>query len=106
MNDGMVQEALNKAVVGLVAGLLAWYLRKLYFEKQNRKGKLQKAYNTLFGVEDVDTMEGVVEIIEAHEEDIEELSEQVQKGRQRRQEIERKVESIREKVDTRHNGSN
>lgn len=106
VNDGMMQEALNKAVVALIAGLGAWYIRKKYYERQSRGNKLEKTYKALFGVDDVDTMEGVVDIIEAHEDDIEELYGQVEQGRQKRQEIDQKVESIKRKIQNRHNDGN
>lgn len=105
VTEGMKQEALNKAVVALVGGLGAWYIRKKYYERKNRGKKLEKTYKALFGVDDVDTMEGVVEIIEAHEEDIDELFSQVEKGREKREEIEEKVQNLREKIKDRHSDS-
>lgn len=102
INDGMMQEAVNKLIAGLGGGIIAWYIRKKYYERQERGDKLEKTYKALFGVDDVDTMEGVVEIIEAHEEDIEELYDQVEKGREKRKEIEKKVKKIKGKIEDRH----
>lgn len=101
-SQDMLQEALNKLVAGIGGGLIAWYGRKLYYERKSRTNKLEKTYKALFGVDDVDTMEGVVEIIEAHEEDIEELYSQVERGKEKRQEIEDKVNSIKQRIKDRH----
>lgn len=105
VSEGLLQEALNKLVAGIGGGLVAWYGRKIYYERQSRNNKLEKTYRALFGVDDVDTIEGVVEIIEAHEEDIEELYNQVEKGKEKREEIERRVENIKERIVDRHESS-
>jgi len=105
-NEGLLQESLNKLIAGLGGAAIAWYIRKKHYERQSRSNKLEKTYKALFGVDDVDTMEGVVDIIEAHEDDIEELYGQVEKGRQKRQEIDQKVESIKRKIRNRHNDGN
>lgn len=102
ITDGMMQEALNKGTVALLGGGVAWLIRKEYYERKSRGNKIDKTYKTLFGVDEVDTMEGVVEIIEAHEDDIDKLFKQVQKGKDKRKEIERSVETLRSKVKDRH----
>lgn len=105
ITDGMLQEATNKAVVALVAGLSTWFVRKWYYERQTRQDKLEKTHEALFGVEDVDTMKGVVEIIETHEDDIDRLYQKVEKGKEKRKEIEKKVENLKERVNSRVEGS-
>lgn len=105
LGEGLMQEAVNKLVAGLAGGLIAWYIRKKYYERTNRFDKLEKTYQAVFGVEDVDTMEGVVEVMEAHEEDIDELYQKVEKGREKRRQIENKVENLKRRVEDRHSGS-
>jgi len=100
--EGLVQEALNKGMTAFVAAGLAWYLRKKYYERTERGNKLDKTYRALFGVDDVDTMEGVVEIIEAHDDDIQEIYDQLEKGKNKRQDIERRVEDVKRRIDSRH----
>jgi len=102
--EGLIQEALNKGVTAIAAGGLAWYARKRYYEKVERGNKLDKTYQALFGVDDVDTMEGVVEIIEAHDDDIGEIFDQLAKGKKKRKEVERRVETIKERIETRKRG--
>jgi len=99
---GLWQEALNKGVTAIVAGGLAWYIRKKYAERQERGNKLEKSYKALFGVDDVGTMEGVVEIIEAHDDDIGEIFKKLQAGKEKRKEIENRVETIKSNIDRRH----
>jgi len=47
-------------------------------------------------------MEGVVEIIEAHDDDIQEIHNKLEKGRKKRVEIEQRVEDVKEKIDSRN----
>lgn len=105
LSDGMMQEAVNKLVAGLFGGLIAWYVRKKYYERSDRYEKLEKTYQAMFGVDDVDTMEGVIEVMEAHEEDIEEIFSRLEEGRQKRQEIEQKLTNLKDRISDRHNGS-
>jgi len=99
---GLLQDALNKGVTAFLAAGLAWYIRKKYYEREKRGSKLDKTYKALFGVDDVDTMEGVVEIIEAHDDDIQEIYDQLEKGKNKRQEIERRVENVKQRINSRH----
>lgn len=102
LSDGMMQEALNKLIAGLIGGAIAWGLRKWYYERKAKESKLNRVHRALFGVDDVDTIEGVVEIIEAHEEDIDELYTKVEEGKKKRKEIERKIERIKQQIRERH----
>jgi len=101
---GLWQEALNKGITAFVAAGLAWWLRKKYVERSERGNKLDKTYKALFGVDDVDTMEGVVEIIEAHDDDIQEIYDKLENGKKKRKEMERRVENIKKKIETRNEG--
>jgi hypothetical protein len=101
-NEGLLQESLNKLIAGLIGAAIAWYFKEWYQNRKGRTNRLDKTYNALFGVDDVDTMEGIVQIIDAHEDDIEELYDRVEKGQERREELAEKLERIKQKISDRH----
>lgn len=102
--EGLWQEAANKALVASVGGIAVWAIQRWWNERQSKGNKVEKMHKTLFGMEGVDAMEGIVEIMEAHERDIEQLYEEIQEERERRKEMGRRVENLIEKVKGRQNG--
>lgn len=98
VSDGLLQEAFNKLIAGLGGAAVAWYVGRKYNQRKDRNERLDKAYDTLFGMDDVHTMEGVVEVLETHEEDIEELERKVEEYRDKQKEIEQRVENLTEKI--------
>ncbi len=95
------QEALFGGVAALIVAGVTWYASKRYYDRDKRLEKLEKTHQAVFGMDDVDTMEGIVEVIEEHDKDIEELHERVEEGKRKRKEIKKKLDRIMTRIDSR-----
>lgn len=99
-------------IVALAASLITWYVRKMYKDWSDRGDKLDELYRAIFGMEEVSTMEGVVEIVDTHDNEIvenkemiKELEDKFEDGKEKRKELEQRVEGIKQRIEER-NGDN
>lgn len=86
-------------VVATVSGVIISVGVPLILAKINKFGKV---YTTVFGVENVDSMSGLVGVVESHDNEIEQLNEGVEDVKQGQQQIQQRIQSLEESVRNRH----
>jgi len=94
----LLQEATDKLIVGLGGGLLTGIVVYLYRKYNNQERLIRETHNAMFGVSGVSTLEGVIDMIESHEEDIEELSEKVEDNREKYEELNERIDELKQKI--------
>lgn len=109
MNDVVIQSLgpgrglMVKYVAGISISVssvvIAWYARKIHQDWEDRAEKVDELYQAFFGMENVSTMEGVVEVVETHEDDIQRHSERIDRLREEMQDVKDKKVQLAEKVD-------
>ena len=109
LQSGRVAETVSIELVAgfmvtLSSGLVAYYARQLHKDWDKRADKVDKLYQAFFGMDDVSTMEGIVDVVESHNSEldkhdtrIEELEEKIQEGKRRREDLNRRVNKLKEK---------
>lgn len=80
-------------VVATVSGVIISIGVPLILAKINKIGKV---YTTLFGVEDVDSMSGLVGVVETHDREIEEMNDKQDKMYERQTEIKNRIIQLQE----------
>lgn len=111
LQQGLVGDGIIEIVGGIVAvcsAVITWYIRKMYNDWADRGQKLDELYQAIFGIDNIDTMEGVVEIVESHDTELSEhrdrmdsMDKAIQEGRRKRQEIRTRVDSLKERSNQR-----
>lgn len=101
-------ELLTGIIVSTSSAFIAYYAKKTYDEWSGRAEKVDELYHAFFGMENVSTMEGAIEILEGHEDDIkrhdEELDEirsEVEKNKEKRKELDSRLDSLKESMESR-----
>lgn len=93
-------------------GLLCWVLGKKYEEKKERVDKVDELYQVVNGLEGNSNVKGIVDIIESHDEEIddnndriEELQTKMDEAKSEREEISSRIERLRKKCESRSDAS-
>lgn len=102
----MIEDQIISVIGGVVVGsggmLVAWSVKKWFESKSMKRSKGVEAYDRLVGGDDW-VNEGVIEVLEQHEEDIEIIQERMEEIRDKQEELERRlnklVQSCRERKD-------
>lgn len=82
-------------VVATVSGVIISVGIPLILSKLNKIGKV---YTTVFGVDDVESMSGLVGVVEAHDEEIKELEVGVEDLKEGQSDIKDRIESMEQSV--------
>lgn len=108
LGNEILVKSVTGAVVSVSSVLIAWYARKIHQDWSNRAEKVDELYQAFFGMEDVSTMEGVVEVVETHENDIQrqgqridEIQEEIQQIKDKKEQINDKVKRLKKRVEER-----
>jgi len=86
-------------VVTVVGGIYVWNYKEEKREEETESQRLDKIETAVFGVDDVETMEGVVEVMDSNYKQTEENAQRLDELREKVQEIEHRQEKITSKVE-------
>lgn len=89
-------------VVATVSGVIISIGVPLILAKINKIGKV---YTTLFGVDDVESMSGLVGVVEAHDEEIENIKSTQDSFRESQSEIQTRIATLQESVNRRRDNN-
>ena len=94
--------------VALSSMLVAYYARQLHKDWSGRADKLDELYKAFFGIDDVATMEGVVDIVESHDKELEthhqrmeKIEKKIEEGKKRRERLDERIIKLKERVQDR-----
>ncbi len=101
-------ELVTGVVVSSSSAVIAYYSKKVYEDWTDRAEKVDELYKAFFGMENVSTMEGAIEILEGHEDDIErheeeldEIRDEVERNKRKREELDSRIDKIKSKMEER-----
>lgn len=87
-------------VIATVSGVIVSVGVPLILAKMNKFGKV---YTTVFGIEEVESMSGLVGVVEAHDEEIQELQENQRTLKEGQNELKRRIKDLQKSVEERKN---
>lgn len=85
-------------LVSVVSGAIVYIIKSWYDERQERGQTVEDMAITLYGVEGVNTVEGLVDIMESHDRTLDQHREKIEELKEKMDEIEGDVESNTEKI--------
>ena len=95
-------------VVAVVGGIYVWKYKEARNREKEKADRLKKIENTIFGIDDVETMEGIVEVMgsnykqtEENERRIDDLDKELEELKERQERISRRVENLRRRAEVR-----
>lgn len=96
-------EIVAGTAVTFTSGLVAYYARKIHQDWEGRGERVDELYSAMFGMDNVSTIEGVIEIVESHDTELEghdnrleNLEDRMEEGEKKRKEIRSRIERLKQ----------